>query len=74
MKSKNKVLYHILLLLSIILFLIAIFLLNYTKFIVPIVIVISVYLFVGAIMKLGRMNHHLKNTIMWDLDLLLWLP
>lgn len=52
MKSKNKVLYHILLLLSIILFLIAIFLLNYTKFIVPIVIVISVYLFVGAIMKL----------------------
>ncbi len=71
---KNKMLYYILIILSIILFLVSIFLLDNTKLIAPVIIVISIYLFVGAIIKLSKTNNKLKNTIVCAIDLLFWLP
>ena len=59
---------------SILLFIIAMTILGNTKFIAPIVIIISIYLFVGSLIKLGKMNDKLKNTILCALDLLFWLP
>ncbi len=45
-----------------------------TKFIAPIIIVISIYLFVGSLIKLCKMNNKLKNTVICIIDLLFWLP
>lgn len=72
--KNNKKVYYGLMLLSIILFIGAIFLLNGTKIIAPIIIVVSVYLFVESIIKLCKTNDNLKNTILCALDLLFWLP
>lgn len=72
--KNNKKIYYGLMLLSIILFIGAIFLLNDTKIIAPIIIVVSVYLFVGSIIKLCKTNHNIKNPILCTLDLLFWLP
>lgn len=74
MKNKNKMLYVFLSLLSIILFVISMSILNNTKLVAPIVIVISVYLFLDSIIKLCKTNDKLKNTIICALDLLFWLP
>lgn len=71
---KNKMLYIFLIILSIMLFIISISVLNNTKFVAPIIIVISVYLFLGSIIKLCKTNDKLKNTIICALDLLFWLP
>lgn len=72
--KNNKKVYYGLMLLSIILFIGAIFLLNDTKIIAPIIIVVSVYLFVGSIIKLCKTNDNIKNPILCTLDLLFWLP
>lgn len=71
---KNKKLYYFLIILSIILFIISMTLLSKTIFLAPIVIIISIYLFIGAIIKLCRTNDKLKNTILCVIDLLFWLP
>lgn len=60
--------------LSIILFISAIFLFNNTKIIAPIMIVFSIYLFVGAIIKLCKTNDKFKGSLLCALDLLFWLP
>ena len=73
MKNK-KILYCMLIVISVILFISAIVLLNNTKLLAPIMIVISIYLLVGAIIKLCRTNHKLKNTMICALNLLFWLP
>lgn len=72
--KNNKKIYYSLMLLSIILFIGTFFLLNDTKIIAPIIAVISVYLFVGSIIKLCKTNENLKNTILCALDILFWLP
>ncbi len=59
---------------SILLFVIAMTILGNTKFIAPIIIVISIYLFVGSLIKLCKMNDKLKNTVICIIDLLFWLP
>lgn len=74
MKNKNKMLYCILTVFSVILFIASVSLLNDTKIMAPIVIVISIYLFLGAIVKLCKTNDKLKNTVICALDLLFWLP
>ncbi len=71
---KNKILYYFLIVLSITLFVISISVLNHTKMIAPVIIVMSVYLFLGAIIKLCKTNEKLKNTMVCVLDLLFWLP
>ncbi len=71
MKNKG---YIFLIILSIILFVISISILNNTKFIAPVIIVVSIYLFLGAVIKLCKNNDKLKNTVICALDLLFWLP
>lgn len=71
MKNKG---YIFLIILSIILFVISISILNNTKFIAPVIIVISIYLFLGAVIKLCKKNDKLKNNVICALDLLFWLP
>ena len=66
--------YIFLIILSIILFVISISILNNTKFIAPVIIVVSIYLFLGAVIKLCKNNDKLKNTVICALDLLFWLP
>ncbi len=72
--KKKKYLYLSLIIVSIILFIIAMTILENTKFIAPIIIVISLYLFAGSLIKLCRMIDKLKNTVICTLDLLFWLP
>jgi len=72
--KKKMYLYVILIVVSILLFIIAMTVLGNTKFIAPIIIVISIYLLAGSLIKLCKMNDKLKNTIICALDLLLWLP
>ncbi len=73
MKKKIS-LYVSLTIVSILLFIIAMTILGNTKFIAPIIIVISIYLFVGSLIKLCKMNNKLKNTVICIIDLLFWLP
>ncbi len=73
MKKKIS-LYVSLIIVSILLFIIAMTILGNTKFIAPIIIVISIYLFVGSLIKLCKMNNKLKNTVICIIDLLFWLP
>lgn len=49
-------------------------LLGNTQILAPVLIVVSVYLFVGCLIKLCKMNPKLKNTILCAIDLLWWLP
>lgn len=71
---KNKGLYYILIVLSIILLIVSIWLFNDTKFIAPIMILVSIYLFLGAIIKLCKTSSKLRDTLICTLDLLFWLP
>lgn len=74
MRNQNKILYYLLIMLSVFLFIISISVLGNTKIIAPIFIVISIYLLIGAIIKLCKTNDKLKNTILCAFDLLFWLP
>lgn len=69
-----KKIYYLLIVVAIVLFDLAIWLFNDTKFIAPIMIVLSIYLFLGAIIKLCKTNKKLKGTLIYSLDLLFWLP
>lgn len=72
--KKKIYLYVGLIILSLIFFIISMTFLGNTKFIAPVIIVISLYLFVGSLIKLCKMNDKLKDTILCALDLLFWLP
>lgn len=67
---KKIIIYLSLLIMSATLFIIAMTILANTKFIAPIIIVISIYLFGGSLIKLCKMNNKLKNTIICAFDLL----
>ncbi len=70
----NKKLYLLLMLASILLFALSMTVLGNTKLIAPIIIVISIYLFVGSLIKLCRMSEKLKDSVIMAIDLLFWLP
>ncbi len=72
--KKKIYLYVSLIIVSILLFIIAMTILGNTKFIAPIIIIISIYLFVGSLIKLCKMNDKLKDTVVCIIDLLFWLP
>ena len=59
---------------SVLLFMSAIFVFGSTRFIAPVVITISLYLFVGSMIKLCRMNSLLRSTMICAIDLLFWIP
>lgn len=73
MKNK-KIFYYNLMMASIILFIGTICLFNHTKIIAPLLIVVCIYLFIGAIIKCCKTSPKLKNTVLWMIDLLFWLP
>ncbi len=72
--KKKIYLYISLIIVSILLFILAMTVLGSTKFVAPVIIVISVYLFVGGLIKLCKMYDKLKNTVICVIDLLFWLP
>ncbi len=72
--EKKKYLYISLIIISIVLFIISMTILENTKFIAPIVIVVSLYLFIDSLIKLCKMNDKLKKLSLCALDLLFWLP
>lgn len=72
MKSKRRFVFFIVL--SVILIALSLSVLKDTKFIAPIVIGISAYLFFGAMVKLCKTDDRFKNKLFCMLDLLFWLP
>ncbi len=71
---KKSVLYLAGIIISIILILISMTILGNTVILAPALIVISIYLFIGCLIKLCKMNEKLKNTVICTIDLLWWLP
>ena len=59
---------------SLILFVLAFTVLANTEWVGGIVIGISIYLFLGSIIKICKTNDKLKNTLISSIDLLFWLP
>lgn len=59
---------------SVILVVLSMTILGETNILAPVLIVLSIYLFAGCIIKLCKMNEKLKNTILCAIDLLWWLP
>lgn len=72
--KKKLVLYISLLVVSMLLVIVSMTILGDTKLVAPIIIVIGIYLFVGSLIKLCKMNDKLKNTVICFADLLFWLP
>ncbi len=72
--KKKIALYSFTIFAAIILFIASMTLLGETKLAAPIIIVISIYLLVGSIIKLCKLNDKFKNSIITALDLLFWLP
>lgn len=70
----KKILYSVVLLMSVLLFVLAFTVFANTDWIGGIFIGISVYLFLGVLIKLCKTNEKLRNTIICALDLLFWLP
>lgn len=69
-----KKIYYIMLAISLILFVLALTVLANTEWVGGIVIGISIYLFLGSIIKMCKTNDKLKNTLISSIDLLFWLP
>lgn len=69
-----KKIYYIILAISLILFVLAFTVLANTEWVGGIVIGISIYLFLGSIIKICKTNDKLKNTLISSIDLLFWLP
>lgn len=71
---KRIILYLAGILVSIILILISMTILGNTQILAPVMIVFSLYLFLGCFIKLCKMNEKLKTTVICAIDLLFWLP
>lgn len=76
MKRKNKIiLYSILLLLGLVVFISEIFIFQKPDGILGLIIcIISVFLILGSIIKLCRLNERFTHRLLDLLDLLFWLP
>ena len=59
---------------SIILVIVSMTVLQNTQILAPVIIALSIYLFIGCLIKLCKMNETLKGTIICMIDLLWWLP
>lgn len=76
MKRKNKIiLYVLLLILGLVVFISEIFIFQKPDGIAGLIIcIISIYLFLGSIVKLCKLSEKLTDTFLNALDLLFWLP
>ncbi len=72
--EKKIALYSFTIIVAIILFVVSMTVLGETELAAPIIIVISVYLFVGSLIKLCKLNDRFKNLVITALDILFWLP
>ncbi len=70
---KKIYLYVILILISIIMFL-SVLIFNIDGKIGFLMVLLSIYLLFGAIIKLCKINQKFKNSILAFIDLLFWLP
>lgn len=71
----NKIKMYLLgILISVVLILISFTVLENTQIVAPVILVLSIYLFLGCLIKLCKMNEKLKNTVICVIDLLFWLP
>ena len=70
----KKIIYPIMLVISVILFVLAFTILANTEWLGGIVVAISIYLFLGSLIKICKNNDKLKNTFICAIDLLFWLP
>lgn len=69
----KKIIYPIVLIMSLILFVLAFTVLANTEWLGGIVIAVSIYLFLGALIKICKENDKLKHTFICMIDLLFWL-
>lgn len=70
----KKIFYIAGILVSVILVVLSMTILGDTQILAPVLIVFSLYLFAGCLIKLCKMNEKLKNTIICAIDLLWWMP
>lgn len=70
----KKLLYSIILLVSLLLFVLSFTVLANTEWIGGISVGVGIYLFLGALIKLCKTNDKLKNNVICAIDLLCWLP
>lgn len=70
----KKIYYITGIIVSVILVMLSMTILGQTQILAPVLIVFSIYLFAGCLIKLCKMNEKLKNTIICAIDLLWWLP
>lgn len=70
----KKIIYLVTLVVSMILFVLSFTILADTEWLGGIVIGVSIYLFLGSLIKIGKTNDKLKNTLICAVDLLFWLP
>lgn len=71
---KNILLYLVGIIVSVMLVIVSMTVLQNTQILAPVIIVLSIYLFIGCIIKLCKMNKKMKDTIICMIDLLWWLP
>lgn len=74
MDLKKIMLYLAGIIVSVILVIVSMTILGNTRILAPVLIVFSVYLFAGCVIKLCKMNEKLKDTVICMMDLLWWLP
>lgn len=71
---KKSILYWTGIIISIIFVTVSMTILGNTQILAPALIVFSIYLFIGCLIKLCKMNEKLKDTVICTIDLLWWLP
>ena len=69
-----EIIYPLLLIISLILFALAFTVFANTEVLGGLVIAVSLYLFLGSLIKICKKNRKLKNTFSSVIDLLFWLP
>lgn len=71
---KKSIIYWTGIIISVILVLVSMTIFGNTPILAPVLIVFSIYLFIGCLIKLCKMNERLKDTVICAIDLLWWLP
>lgn len=71
---KKSILYWTGIIISVILVLVSMTIFGNTHILAPVLIVFSIYLFIGCLIKLCKMNERFKDTVICAIDLLWWLP
>ena len=71
---KKVVLYLVGMIVSVVLVAFSMTVLGDTTIMAPVILALSLYLFLGCLIKLCKMNETLKNTVICAIDLLFWLP